>query len=226
MSPTFRKIEPVSKKVRILNQLREAIISGVVESGEPVVELKLAEQFGVGQGLVREALIELEHEGFLERTPYSGTRVSMLTFEDVKQIFAIRIEIEPLVFFLAAQNATSSDIAELNELFLRTKSAFESKDIEAFFGSHLSFRKKIWQMSGNRYLQQALERLVIPLYALYLIRSTFNRESFGSCVDLQEKTLAAFRRGDAEEPRFEARAFLVRMIEHLAKRLTPESKDK
>jgi len=59
MLPTFQKIEPISKKVRIVASLREAIISGAINSGEQIVEGKLAQQLGVGQGLIREALIEL-----------------------------------------------------------------------------------------------------------------------------------------------------------------------
>src|SRR5262247_3701609 len=102
MTTTFQKIEPVSKKVRLVSLLREAIVSGALRSGEQVVEGKLAQQFGVGQGLIREALIELEHHGFVQRTPFSGTTVPTLTLEDAQQIFELRIELEPLAFSLAA----------------------------------------------------------------------------------------------------------------------------
>jgi len=60
----FEKILPVSKKTRIVSLLKDAIASGRLASGDPIVENKLAQELGVGQGLVREALIELEHEGY------------------------------------------------------------------------------------------------------------------------------------------------------------------
>src|SRR5215472_18888196 len=101
MSPTFQKIEPVSKKARVLVSLREAIVSGAIQGGDQIVEAKIAQEFGVGQGLIREALIELEHQGFVQRTPFSGTQVSKLSMEDAQQIFELRIELEPLAFFLA-----------------------------------------------------------------------------------------------------------------------------
>src|SRR5438045_7958240 len=107
MTTTFQKIEPVSKKARIVTLLREAIISGAIQSGEQIVEGKVAQQFGVGQGLIREALIELEHQGFVQRTPFSGTQVPKLSLEDAQQIFDIRIELEPLAFSLAGQKATA-----------------------------------------------------------------------------------------------------------------------
>src|SRR5215470_15961050 len=116
MAATFQKIEPVSKKARIVTLLRDAIISGTLQAGEQIVEGKVAQQFGVGQGLIREALIELEHRGFVQRTPFSGTQVSKLNLEDAQQIFDIRIELEPLAFFLAGQHADDHQVAELKQL--------------------------------------------------------------------------------------------------------------
>src|SRR5499433_3292339 len=105
MPPTFQKIEPISKKSRIVTSLREAIVSGAIKSGEQIVEGKLAQQLGVGQGLIREALIELEHQGFVQRMPFAGTQVTALTIQDAKHIYDIRIELEPLAFFLAGLKA-------------------------------------------------------------------------------------------------------------------------
>src|SRR5262247_1129691 len=140
MTTTFQKIEPVSKKVRLVSLLREAIVSGALRSGEQVVEGKIAQQFGVGQGLIREALIELEHHGFVQRTPFSGTQVPKLTLEDAEQIFEIRIELEPLAFFLAGGKAGPEDLETLKEIAEKTRAASNAEDLDAFFEHHLSFR--------------------------------------------------------------------------------------
>ena len=176
MSAIFERIDPVSKKTRVVTLLREAILSGTIKGGEQIIEAKLAQQFGVGQGLVREALIELEHHGFLQRTPFTGTTVTTLTLEDAQQIFDVRIELEPLAFHLAALRASERDIETLNELLEKTRVKAKADDLEEFFEAHLSFRNKVWEISGNRFVQQSLERIVIPLYALYLIRRSYNRE--------------------------------------------------
>jgi DNA-binding GntR family transcriptional regulator len=228
MSPAFERIEPVSKKTRVVTVLREAILSGAIKGGEQIVEAKLAQQFGVGQGLIREALIELEHHGFVQRTPFSGTTVPTLTLEDAQQIFEVRIELEPLAFSLAASKATERDIASLNAILEKNKLEAKAEDLEAFFESHLNFRKKVWELSGNRYVQQALERVVIPLYALYLIRRSYNREgilqTLVECIEHEDKILDAFRRRDIEAARQIARDFLVRMKEYLGTRLVPEAR--
>ena len=226
MSSTFERIEPVSKKTRVVTVLKRAILSGAVKGGEPVVEAKLAQEFGVGQGLIREALIELEHCGFVQRTPFTGTTVTSLKLQDAQQIFEVRIELEPLAFCLAVKSAGSHDIAVLHELHEKTRMEAESEDIEGFFETHLNFRKKVWEISRNSYLQQALERVVIPLYALYMIRRSYNREgilqTLFECLEHQEKILEAFARKDEEAARKVARDFLVRMKEYLGTRLVPE----
>src|SRR5262245_32234045 len=135
MSATFERIEPVSKKTRVVALLREAILSGTIKGGEQIVEAKLAQQFGVGQGLIREALIELEHRGFLVRTPFSGTTVPTLTLEDAQQIFEVRIELEPLAFSLAATRTGEADIKSLNAFVDKTKVDAKAEDLDAFFES-------------------------------------------------------------------------------------------
>lgn len=227
MALTLQKIEPISKKARIVASLREAMISGSIRSGEQIVEGKIAQQLGVGQGVIREALIELEHQGFVQRTPFAGTQVTELTLQDAQQIYDVRIELEPLAFFLAGQNAQAQQISELSEMAAKARDASKGGDLTAFFENHLAFRRKIWTLSGNRYLLQILERIVVPLYALYMIRQSYNLEGIlqttMDCTDHQDGILAAYQHKNFEEAREIARYFLIRMKEYLGSRLPPAS---
>jgi DNA-binding GntR family transcriptional regulator len=222
MLPPFQKIEPISKKVRIVTSLREAITSGAITSGEQIVEGKLAQQLGVGQGLIREALIELEHQGFVQRIPFAGTQVTELTVHDAQQIYDIRIELEPLAFFLAGFNAQVQDISKLRVMAEKAEIASRAGDLDSFFENHLAFRKSVWTLSGNRYLQQVLERLVIPLYALYVIRQTYNLDGIlqttMDCVEHQNKILTAYEQKNFGIARETARDFLLKTKEYLATR--------
>jgi len=227
MPTIFQKIEPISKKTRIVTTLREAIIAGAIKSGEQIVEGKIAQQLGVGQGLIREALIELEHQGFVQRIPFAGTQVTELTIQDAKHIYDIRIELEPLAFFLAGLQADAQQISELKEIADKTRISSKAGDLVAFFETHMAFRKKVWTLSGNPYLQQVLERLVIPLYALYVIRQSYNLEGILQttidCTEHQDMILAAYEQKRFEEAREVARYFLKRMKEYLGTRLPPAS---
>jgi DNA-binding GntR family transcriptional regulator len=227
MPITLGKIEPISKKTRIVTSLREVMISGEIRSGEQIVEAKIAQQLGVGQGVIREALIELEHQGFVQRTPFAGTQVTALTLQDAQQIYDIRIELEPFAFFLAGPNLKTQQLSELREMAEKAKAASKTGNLDAFFESVLAFRKAVWALSGNRHLQQILERLVIPLYALYVIRQSCNLEGIlQTTIDYtnhQSKILAAYDQKSFEEARETARFFLISMKDYLGTRLPPTS---
>jgi DNA-binding GntR family transcriptional regulator len=223
----FQKLQPVSKKTRVVSALKEAILSGALQSGDQIVEGKLAQQLGVGQGLIREALIDLEHQGFVQRSPFSWTQVTRFTNEDAEQIFEVRIEVEPLAFALAGRKANRENIAELWDLIARAKQGAEAQQLDVFFDNHLAYRRKVWDLSGNRFLKETLERLVAPLYALYLMRANFNREGLNQtiqdCIVHQEETLRAFEAGKPEEAARVVRNFLQEMKKNLGSKLLPES---
>jgi DNA-binding GntR family transcriptional regulator len=109
----------------------------------------------------------------------------------------------------------------------KAKIVSKAGDLEAFFENHLAWRRKVWTLSGNRYLQQILERVVIPLYALYVIRQSYNLEGILQttidCTEHQDRILAAYEQKSFEEAREVARYFLKRMKEYLGTRLPPAS---
>jgi DNA-binding GntR family transcriptional regulator len=59
-------IQPISKRDQVVNAMKAAILSGTIEPGASIVESKIAQQLGAGVPLIREALIELEHQGFVQ----------------------------------------------------------------------------------------------------------------------------------------------------------------
>src|SRR5581483_9346625 len=166
-------------------------------------------------------------QGLVQRTPFSGTVVSTLTMDDAQQIFELRIELEPLAFYSAGSHADDKQMAELKQLAAEAKSAANAQDLDGFFANHLNFRKDIWKLSGNKYLQQTLERIVVPLYALYFIRRSHNMEGIlqttVDCVAHQDRILAAYDRKDFEEARRVAREFLIQMKGYLGTRLVTEA---
>lgn len=197
----FDKLQPISKKDRIVESLREAIISGRIASGEAIVEGKLAQQFGVGQPLVREALLELEFQGFVQRLAYRGTRVTKLSREDIIQIFRLRDELEAIAIEWAKQNAAPEDLAELKKLASEMKRGAERLDLAYFYERDLNFHRKIWQLSGNKYLVEALERVVVPLFAFFLMKTTRESKSYVESADSHLEIVEAFEHLDAKELR-------------------------
>src|SRR6266536_2985781 len=74
----FKLIQPISKKDQVIAAIKEAILSGMIGPGDQIVESRMAQELGSGIPLVREALIALEHQGLVQKTPYKGTTVTVL----------------------------------------------------------------------------------------------------------------------------------------------------
>jgi DNA-binding GntR family transcriptional regulator len=171
-------IQPISKRDQVVKALKEAILSGTIEAGATIVESKIAQQLGAGVPLVREALIELEHQGFVQRTPYKGTTITKLGPADIKRIFRLRVELEALAIEWAKEHATAADLESLRHTIQRMERAAREVDLTQFYDADLAFHRKIWQLSDNPYLVDALERVVVPLFAFFLMKTSRRRQSY------------------------------------------------
>jgi DNA-binding GntR family transcriptional regulator len=80
----------------VVDILRQQIISGRIAQGEHLVEAELAQAIGVSRGPVRQALTQLEHEGFVELRRHRGAFARRLTRDDVEELYTLRLAIERL----------------------------------------------------------------------------------------------------------------------------------
>jgi DNA-binding GntR family transcriptional regulator len=192
-------IQPISKRDQVVRAVKEAILSGSIPPGAAIVEARIAQQVGAGIPLVREALIQLEHHGFVQRTPYKGTTVTKLEPADIKQIFRLRVELEGLAIEWARENVTAADIEELRGIIKRMKHAAAELDMDQFYESDLDFHRKIWVMSGNSYLVDALERVTVPLFAFFVMKTRREPESYTESAIMHEKIVDAMSQMQANE---------------------------
>jgi len=190
----LKLIQPVSKRDQVVASFKEAILSGIIQPGDSIVESKVAQQLGAGVPLVREALIELEHQGYVQEVPYKGTTVTKLERGDVEKIFRLRVELESLAIEWAKGNATPTDIEHLRNITGKMKEGAQTLDLDQFYQNDLAFHRKLWEMSGNEYLVECLERVVAPLFAFFLMKDRRERESYLFSAAQHEKIVEALPR--------------------------------
>jgi len=117
----LRRIDsPLSFKQRAYTIIKEAILNLELEPGAPLVEAELSEQLGISKTPVRDALQELEREGFVVRVPFTGTYVAEITPKDVTEVFQLRGFLEGIV---ARQVAGSFMDEELDQLAANLEAA-------------------------------------------------------------------------------------------------------
>lgn len=168
----FEKLTPNTLRGRIAQQIRGAILSGKLKGGERLVERKLAIAFGASLTAVREALIELEAEGFILKKINLGTYVTEMSLEDVDKVFQVRRVLEAFAVGEAARNGTPEQLEKLESAYLQMLDAARARDPRAFNREDMNWHLLVWEMTGNQYLQAALRRAVLPYFAFIAIRIT------------------------------------------------------
>jgi DNA-binding GntR family transcriptional regulator len=153
----------------VAEQLRDAILNGTLKPGERLVELKLCAHFGIGQPTVREALRELEIQGFVRKSANRGTYVTEFSEEDVRKILELRVALEAFAIEKAAARISGDDARELRGIIDEIDASAAKFDRAALHRADVVFHQKIWAVAGNEYLQAALERIVFSLFAFMLV---------------------------------------------------------
>lgn len=125
---------------QIYSVLRDRIIEVVMEPGTKIDIQRLIEEFEVSETPVRVALAKLAHEGLVKLLPRRGYFVIKLTKKDIKEIYDLRILLEPYALDTAIENINPAklkkiyaDFAELREIDDVRKKEKKSLKIDQWF---------------------------------------------------------------------------------------------
>lgn len=143
------------------DEIKNAIISGELRPGQPLVETLLAQRCGVSRTPVREALRRLEQDGLVHRTD-GGLVVRARTPEEILDIYEARIALEATAGRLAAERRTEHDVNMLRALVQKGRSV-QPDEPAALVAANHQFHRTVWRASHNEALIDLLERLNLHL---------------------------------------------------------------
>ena len=112
---------PSTLRELALDRVRRAIISGLFEPGQRLVERTLCEQLGVSRSVIREVLRHLEAEGLVEMLAKQGPIVAKLDWSNARQIYEIRGVLE---------SAAVADCARRAEPDVKTRLLFALEELD------------------------------------------------------------------------------------------------
>lgn len=146
---------------RACSVIRHDILSCVIVPSTMLTESGLMARYGFGKATCRVALQRLAQEGFIKIVPRQGYSVTPITLRDVEEVFALRLQLEPLSARLAAGKA---DIALLNRLEKACRNDDTSLGISSrigiFMDANAAFHMAIAEASGNGRLVRTLGGLL------------------------------------------------------------------
>src|ERR1700723_2485916 len=150
----------------IAKRIEEDIVLGRRQSRERLVELDLCELFQTHRGDVRLALFELEKKGLVERIPNRGALVRGLTPREVREIYAVREQLEVMAVSIIPLPASAGDIERLEEVQHRHTAAVAAGDLLTVFYSNLRFHQVLFGLCGNACLIETIDLLAQKVYGI------------------------------------------------------------
>ena len=107
-----REIARPSTPELIAATLREAIIGGTIRAGTQLRQSEVAAEFGVSVIPVREALRQLEAEGFVALHPHRGAVVPEISLDEIAELFDMRVALETMLIRMAVPRLAAADLAK------------------------------------------------------------------------------------------------------------------
>ncbi|MBV7486698.1 GntR family transcriptional regulator [Bordetella sp. BOR01] len=147
--------------IKVVDELREAIISGALQPGERIIELQFSAKLGVSRTPLRLALAELEREGLLERRSSRGFRVRAFSANEIADAIEVRGALEGMAARLVAERGLDSESDALMKASVEKGWALmkhPSGKIDAFAWRTVNaeFHAVLVAACGNRALEAAI----------------------------------------------------------------------
>lgn len=178
--------------------VKNAILSGIFEPRDRLIEERIGEALDLSRTPVREALAILEHEGLIEAVPYKGLRVKPVTVGEFLSMYEALGVIEAAIARAAIPNVTATDIAAMRELLDEAERRADD-DPPGHLAACRAFQQRLGECAASPFLTRMLVGIE-ERSDMYLIHSqqALPRENMLAAVADRRAILAAVQQGDAD----------------------------
>jgi DNA-binding GntR family transcriptional regulator len=180
----------------VYHSLEEAILAGRMRPGERLVETWIAEQLQVSRTTVREALLMLEHEGYVVSKPRHGTFVARLAREDAQDLCYSRALLESFAVSSGYARIDDGLLAKLEDCIERMRACRLPDDVPTLIQIDLAFHRSLIELGSSRRLIELWSSLNGQIGALVLTSMENQQASIDDVADFHRVLLDALRSGD------------------------------
>ncbi len=153
---TAPALERLSTTQTISAQLRTAILHGQLAPGEALRQDSLARHFAVSHIPIREALRQLESEGWVQSEPNKGATVSVLDAGEAREIYEMRAALECLALRHAIPAHTTASLKFARDMLL---AASRERDVSLYVQRNEQFHAALFAPAPRPHLQAAIAQL-------------------------------------------------------------------
>src|ERR1700749_4900547 len=135
--------------------LRHVIVSSDIYRSRTDIRLderQLAQDFGISRTPLREAMAQLEREGFVRSVPRRGVYVVRKSKREVIEMITAWAALESMAARLATQHASDEEIAELRRMFATFEDGKVQTKLDEYSEVNIQYHQAIIRMSHNSVL--------------------------------------------------------------------------
>ncbi len=195
----------------VKNVLLERILSGHYGPGERLIEIRIAQELGVSQAPVREALRDLEFVRLVESVPFRGARVREVSDSELAEVYPIRGALEEV----AAREAAGRMEGEVAALEAELVAMAEAQDLAEQVEHDVRFHQLIVEASANSRLIEIWKSLQVETRtAITAMRTNLTAREI---AEMHRPIVEALRRRDARAAGRAIRSHVERFGQMVAK---------
>ncbi|NKL21228.1 GntR family transcriptional regulator [Rhizobium leguminosarum] len=151
--------QSASLRVQVEDRLRQAIAEGRFKPGDRLIERELCALIGVGRTSVREALRQLEAEGLVTSHAHRGPVVTVISYEEAKQLYSVRAILESFAGQSFAERGSGDQIAALDNAVKEFETAAGDGAGQRLTAAKNAFYDCLMSGCGNVFARQMLTTL-------------------------------------------------------------------
>lgn len=198
---------------RIVEALREAIVTLEIPPGTMLDKVALAARFGVSRFPVSEALNRLKAEGLVEIKPQSGSTVSLIRLADARENMFLRRALEGETVALLARRGDPDFLVEIERNLRYQRSAMEAGDRQGFHRLDLEFHDLLVSAAGFPRVRATVEKARLALDRVRRLLGSPRRHALTFAE--HNAIVDAMRKGDAESARAAMAAHIDSVMDEL-----------
>lgn len=198
-----KKVSPLRYEIpktlsqSIYEHLKDSILNKELEPSQRINEQAVAESFQVSRTPVREAVVRLAAEGFVEIVSHREASVKEVSFEELKEVFQVIAVLDKLAARFIADQVDSRELTKLEKMTNTLERHFIMREVEKFLDVNYAVHERLWDYltDKNAFLQKELRFCVnqIRMCAYPLNRAFKDPKVLRESMNAHKKILEALK---------------------------------
>jgi len=201
---SLQPLPDLSTSELVAQRIRDAILDGTLHAGDRLVEADIAAELGISRGPVREGIRLLAGEGIVLLRRNRGAVVTSPTFEDVLEVYVLRLNLGLLALHHAMHLdvASAPEFADVDVLLRRMRDPEVQADPLLMMDADLQFQSALFDLCGLTRITAVLDQTArdIPVF-VKVLGITYDDVDHAALIERHQRLVHAVRtrhRADAE----------------------------